>query len=170
MGLRNCEVLFWTGNSQERSGPLQPRGDGHPAVNVNSGTNLVWCAAQAKVCLPWSPLGLSRCRCAPWRPEPGTAPIPALPHSPPSQASRKLPVHSPAFFGRESCRFAPAPKGVYTKQSAINTGAAPCSPRRVARRSARASLAGEMSSSFLPLRGGTEGRARVAGRRGEDDG
>lgn len=39
----------------------------------------------------------------------GAPPYPASP-SPPAPASRKLPVNSTAFFGRESCRFAASPK------------------------------------------------------------
>lgn len=41
---------------------------------------------------------------------PGAPPYPAS-ASPPALASRKLPVNSTAFFGRESCRFAASPKG-----------------------------------------------------------
>uniref|UniRef100_A0A0D9RTW6 Clusterin n=1 Tax=Chlorocebus sabaeus TaxID=60711 RepID=A0A0D9RTW6_CHLSB len=40
------------------------------------------------------------------------------PHLP---ASRKLPLHSAAFFGRESCRFAASPKGGVCQPTAINT-------------------------------------------------
>ena len=45
---------------------------------------------------------------------PPRAPRPVLhriPAPPPAPASRKLRVHSPAFFESESCRFAASPKG-----------------------------------------------------------
>lgn len=60
----------------------------------------------------------------------------------------------------------PALKGVYTRQSAINTGAAR-SARRVARRSPRAPLTGERSPPFLPQRRSSPGPmgGRVTGRR-----
>jgi hypothetical protein len=64
---------------------------------------------------PWLRLGHSRCRCAPRCPPSGAAPSPPLP------VSRKLLVHSMAFFGRESCRFAASPKGGVIEPSAINT-------------------------------------------------
>lgn len=64
------------------------------------------------------------------------------------ESSRCIPRHS---LGVSHAGLQPAPKGVYTKQSSINTGAAPRSPRSVARRSTRTPLTGEMSPPFLPL-------------------
>lgn len=64
------------------------------------------------------------------------------------ESSRCIPRHS---LGVSHAGLQPAPKGVYTKQSSINTGAAPRSPRSVARRSTRAPATGEMSPPFLPF-------------------
>lgn len=71
------------------------------------------------------------------------------------ESSRCIPRHS---LGVSHAGLQPAPKGVYTKQSSINTGAAPRSPRSVARRSTRAPLTGEMSPPFLPFPRASPGR------------
>lgn len=79
------------------------------------------------------------------------------PHLP---ASRKLPLRSAAFFGRESCRFAASPKGGVCQPTAINK--APPSAHHAASpggaRGHRVPLTGEMSPSSLPLRRATPGR------------
>lgn len=80
-------------------------------------------AAPLRTCLPCRPSSLSRRRrCASPRPRPGAAPDRLTPLPPPtsphpctafpSRASfQKAPVHSPAFFERESRRFAASPEG-----------------------------------------------------------
>ena len=104
-----------------------------PAVHVNSGSALL-----GAPCASSEPPGTgSRQRCAPAPqglspPEPFALLIraPAPPagcctghppartsEPPPAPASRKLPVLSTAFLGRESCRFAASPKvGVYAAE------------------------------------------------------
>lgn len=139
--LRTLEILVWApaGSAGDPWNPVQgspscagslelspPEGRAPPALSPR-GWGLVprRTPQDPGICLP----GLSRCRRpasptprAPHRalcaPPPGAAPErhplprpPAASASPPAPASRKLPVNSTAFFGRESCRFAASPKG-----------------------------------------------------------
>lgn len=76
------------------------------------------------------------------------------PHPLPEPASRKLPVHSPAFFGRESRRFADSPKGgVYVAELYKYWR---CTVLHTSRRQ-KEHTAGEMSPPFLPLRRASPG-------------
>lgn len=129
------------------------------------------CPAHPRTCLPWRLAGLSRRHCASPCPRPGAAPdllipAPAHPRTPSRASFQKAPVHSPAFFGRESRRFAASPEGGVYEADPYKYGAARRLPRRVARRSARAPLTGERSPPSLPCGEPLQGHEPMGGRGG----
>ena len=119
------------------------------------------------VCLRQS---LLRRRGAPLRPQPSVAPdtrpqlpAPRISTPPPAPASRKLPVLSTAFFGRESCRFAASPKVGVDAAEGYKYGRLPVQCARRGQEERGAAVTGETPHPSRTLRRAPP-PARGAGR------